>query len=195
MLKVFAINGSPRSGGNTAHMLGTVLDICKNSGIGGTDKIETELYQAGGRTVKGCMACGGCGRNPGKCVTEDWIFEVYQKMLEAHAIILGSPTYFYDVTPEMKAVMDRCGFVAAHSGKALGRKIGAAVTAVRRAGGICTLDSMQNFLLMNDMVVAGSTYVNMSLARDLGDYEKDAEGIKTMKRLGENIAWLLGKLY
>ncbi|MCL1794472.1 MAG: flavodoxin family protein [Oscillospiraceae bacterium] len=188
MIKVLAVNGSPRPEGNTAHMLGTVLDICEAAGF------ETEMYQAGGRIVKGCMACGGCRRNPGKCVTGDWINEVYQKMLAADAIILGSPTYFYDLTPELKSVIDRCGFMAAHAGKSLSRKVGAAVTAVRRAGGVHTLESIQNFFFINDMIAVGSTYVNMSLSLDFGDYEKDPEGVGTIKRLGENIVWLLGKL-
>lgn len=188
MLKVLAVNGSPRSEGNTAHMLGTVLDICEAAGF------DTELYQAGGRIVRGCMVCGSCRKNPGKCATGDWINELYQKMLAADAIILGSPTYFFDLTPEMKAVIDRCGFMAAHSGKPLSRKVGAAVTAVRRAGGVHTLESIQNFFFINDMFVAGSTYINMSLALDAGDYEKDPEGVGTMKRLGENIVWLVGKI-
>ena len=188
MLKVLAINGSPRAEGNTAHMLWTVLDICQAAGF------ETELYQAGGRPVLGCRACGNCRKNPGKCAGNDWINELYPKMLESDAIVLGSPTYFYDLTPEIKCIIDRCGFIATHAGKAFSRKVGAAVTAVRRAGGVRTLDSMQNFFFINDMVVVGSTYVNMSLARDVGDYEKDPEGVGTIKRLGENIVWLLGKL-
>ena len=188
MIKVLAINGSPRHDGNTGHMLGTVLEICKNAGF------ETELYQAGGRTVKGCMACGGCGKHIGKCITDDWINELYPKMVEADAIVLGSPTYFFDLTPEIKAVIDRCGFIAGGAGKSFSRKIGAAVSAVRRAGSVPTLDSMQHFFYINDMIVVGSTYLNMSLSRDLGDYEKDAEGMATMKRLGENIAWLLNKI-
>ena len=189
MAKVLAVNGSPRHDGNTAHMLGTVLEVCKNAGF------ETELYQAGGRTIKGCMACGGCKKTHiGKCVTDDWINELYPKMVEADAIIFGSPTYFFDLTPEIKAVIDRCGFIAGGAGKSLSRKIGTAVSAVRRAGGGSTLDSMHHFFFINDMVVVGSTYLNMSLSRDIGDYEKDAEGIATMKRLGENIVWLLEKL-
>ena len=189
MAKVLAVNGSPRHDGNTAHMLGTVLEVCKNAGF------EMELYQAGGRTIKGCMACGGCRKTHiSKCVTNDWINELYPKMVEADAIIFGSPTYFFDLTPEIKAVIDRCGFIAGGAGKSLSRKIGTAVSAVRRAGGVSTLDSMHHFFFINDMIVVGSTYLNMSLSRDIGDYEKDAEGIATMKRLGENIGWLLEKL-
>ena len=188
MAKVLAVNGSPRHNGNTAHMLGTVLEVCKDAGI------ETELYQTGGRTVRGCLACGNCKNNPGRCITDDWMNELYKKMVGADAILLGSPTYFSDLTPEMKAVIDRCGFISRGDGNALSRKIGAAVSAVRRAGGIHTLDSIQHFFLINDMFVVGSSYWNMSLSRDIGAYESDIEGVATMERLGQNIVWILEKL-
>jgi len=189
MASIFAINGSPRHNGNTTQMIGTVLDVCKKAGH------KTELYQTGGLSIKGCLACGSCfDKHPGKCVTDDWMNALYKKMKEADAIVLGSPTYFSDLTPEMKAVIDRCGFLAGSERKALSRKIGAAVSAVRRAGGVHTLNSIQQFFLINDMVVVGSTYWNMSHALGVGDYEADVEGVKTMTRLGENIVWLLEKL-
>jgi multimeric flavodoxin WrbA len=188
MSKVIAINGSPRKDGNTAHMLKTVLEVCAAAGH------EAELYQAGGRAVYGCKACGGCGNHKGRCVTDDWMNELYGKMAEADAILLGSPTYFADLTPELKAVIDRTGFVSRRDGNRFSRKIGAAVTAVRRAGGIHVLDSINHFFLICDMIVPGSSYWNMSLSRDPGEYEKDEEGVETMRRLGENIVWLLGKL-
>jgi len=189
-MKVFAVNGSPRENGNTAAMLKTVLDICEGAGF------ETELYQAGGREVRGCKACGGCAKHhKGVCAIDDWVNEVYQKMSGADAIILGSPTYFTDLTPELKAIIDRCGFMTRSNQAALSRKVGAAVCAVRRAGGIHTLDSIQHFFLISDMFVVGSSYWNMSIARAIGDYEKDAEGVATIKRLGENVVWLLEKLH
>jgi multimeric flavodoxin WrbA len=115
-------------------------------------------------------------------------------MKQADAILIGSPTYVSDLTPEIKALIDRVSYVSRRDGMSMSRKIGAAVTAVRRAGGVCTLDSIQHFFLLNDMIVPGSTYWNMSLARDLNDFESDEEGKKTMVRLGENIVWLLKKL-
>jgi len=184
-MKVLAINGSPRSTGNTAHMLKTVLGVCNNAGY------DTELYQAGGQDVYGCMACSYCTTNKGSCAQGGWINELYPKMKEADAIIIGSPTYFSDLTPETKALIDRTGYMSRRDGNAFSRKIGAAVTAVRRAGGIHTLDSIQHMFLICDMIIPGSTYWNMSLSRDMDDYEKDTEGIKTMERLGENICWLL----
>jgi multimeric flavodoxin WrbA len=169
-------------------MLNAVLDVCREAGH------ETELFQAGGKPVRGCAACGGCSVHIGRCAIDDWMNDLYAKMKEADAIVLGSPTYFADLTPEMKAVIDRCGFVAMRDGRALSRKIGAAVSAVRRAGGLTTLDAMQRFFLISDMVIPGSTYWNMSLARDPGAFELDEEGIHTVRRLGENIVWLLEKL-
>lgn len=188
-MNVLAINGSPHTDGNTAHMLRSVLAVCEEAGM------ETTVFQAGGRPVRGCTACGGCEKHPGRCAIDDWVNELYPLMLGADAILLGSPTYFSDVSPEMKAVIDRCGFIASRSGKPLGRKVGAAVCAVRRAGSLTTLGTMQNFLLMNDMILPGSTYWNMSLCLRPGDYEKDDEGLRTMRRLGENMVWLLQKLH
>jgi multimeric flavodoxin WrbA len=186
-MKVLAVNGSPRQDGNTAHMLGTVLEVCQSASF------ETEIYQAGGKPVRGCMVCGGCFTQTGRCAIDDWINELYLKMAEADAIVLGSPTYFADLTPEMKVVIDRCGYIS-RSTEAFSRKIGAAVSPVRRAGGIHTLDSMNHFFLISDMILVGSYYWNMSLARDEGDYGKDGEGVETMRRLGENIVWLLNKM-
>jgi multimeric flavodoxin WrbA len=188
MAKVLAINGSPHAGGNTAHMLQTVLDTCAAAGH------ETEFYQAGGRPVRGCTACGGCGKRIGRCVIDDWINELYPKMAGADAILLGSPTHFADLTPELKAVIDRAGYVSRWDGLRFSRKIGAAVCAVRRAGSVHVLDSINHFFLLGDMIVPGSSYWNMSLARLPGEYEQDEEGVATMRRLGENIVWLLEKL-
>ena len=188
MSKVIAINGSPRENGNTAAMLRTALDVCASAGH------QVELFQAGGRSVHGCKGCGYCGKNPGVCSIDDWMNQLYPKMKEADAIILGSPTYFADITAEMKAVIDRCGYMSRRDGNSFSRKIGASVCAVRRCGSIHALDSMNHLFLINDMILPGSTYWNMSLSRLDGDFEKDAEGVATVTRLGENIVWLLEKL-
>lgn len=188
-MKVLVVNGSPRHEGNTSQMLNTVLSVCVQAGF------KTELYQAGGRVVRGCTACGGCSNHTGRCTIDDWMNELYGKIAESDAILLGSPTYFSDVTPEMKAVIDRCGFIARNNGRALSRKVGAAVSPVRRAGGIHALDSMQHFFLISNMIVPGSTYWNMSLAREPGAFQNDAEGVRTMRDLGENIVWLLEKIH
>ena len=188
IMKIFALNGSPRKHGNTNSMLTEVLSVCQDSGY------QIEIFQTGILPIRGCMACGSCGKKHGVCAIDDWVNEVYQKMKAADAILIGSPTYFADLTPAVKAVIERCGYVSRNDGMALSRKVGAAVSAVRRCGGIHALDSIQHFFLINDMIIPGSTYWNMSLSRDLNDFEKDEEGKKTMRRLGENIVWLLEKI-
>ncbi|MCL2671607.1 MAG: flavodoxin family protein [Clostridiales bacterium] len=187
MAKILAVNGSPRAGGNTAAMLRAVLDVCERAGH------EVQFYQAGGRPTLGCTGCGACGRHLGRCAREDWMNELYPLMKDADVILLGSPTYFGDLTPELKAVLDRCGSMGRRE-QAFSRKIGAAVSAVRRCGGMHALDSINHFFLINDMIVPGSSYWNMGLARTEGEFAKDAEGMLTMERLGENVCWLLERL-
>ncbi|MDP3480914.1 MAG: flavodoxin family protein, partial [Desulfoprunum sp.] len=116
------------------------------------------------------------------------------KMQGADAILLGSPTYFADVSSEMKALMDRCGMVSKANGDLFKRKLGAAVVAVRRAGAIHVFDSMNHFFLIGQMIIVGSSYWNVGIGREKGEVEKDEEGMKTMQVLGENILWLLEKI-
>jgi len=116
-------------------------------------------------------------------------------MSEADGIILGSPTYFTDVTTEMKALIDRAGFVARANGEMFRRKVGAAVVAVRRAGSIHAFDTLNHFFLVSQMIVPGSSYWNVGIGRDKGEVEDDEEGIQTMRVLGENMAWLLKKTH
>ena len=189
-MKVLGINGSPRKNGNTAHMLREVFGALAAEGI------ETEFVQLGGRVIRGCTACRECFDNKdGRCViTKDSVNDCIAKMQAADGILLGSPTYFADLTPEMKALIDRAGFVARANGHMFQRKAGAAVVAARRAGAIHVLDSINHFFLISQMIVPGSSYWNLSLAQDLGDFAKDAEGVRTMQDLGRNMAWLLRKL-
>jgi multimeric flavodoxin WrbA len=189
-MKAIAFNGSPKADGNTAHMLKLVLSDLQKEGI------ETEFIQVGGEPVRGCKACGGCRQNKDmKCViTSDGINDWIQKMASADAILIGSPTYFADLTPETKALIDRCGYVSRSNGNFLKRKIGAAVVAARRAGAVHVFDSINHFFTILEMIVPGSSYWNLSLSLAPGDFEKDAEGNATMHTLADNIAWLMKKL-
>jgi multimeric flavodoxin WrbA len=189
-MKVVAINGSPRPDGNTAHALHTVLSVLEREGI------ETSFIQLGGHTYAGCRACGACGRNKNmRCAIDDGMNEVIAQMADADGILIGSPTYFSNVTTEVKALIDRCGFVAGANGDFLRRKVGAPVVAVRRSGANFTYAAIQFFFGINEMIVPGSSYWNMTLARQPGDYEKDPEGVETMTTLGENMAWTLQRLF
>lgn len=181
-----AVNGSPRKGGNTEIMLKGALAPLSEAGW------ETELVQVGGGKVKGCIACYKCAENKDlRCaVKNDMLNEVLEKVLRADAIIFGSPTYFSDVSAEMKGLLDRVGMVTLVNGSALRGKIGAAVVAVRRGGATHVFDSINHMFLMSQMIVPGSIYWNMGYGRNPGEVASDAEGMANMEHLGRAIAWL-----
>jgi len=189
-LKVVAFNGSARKDGNTAILLRRVLAALEDEGI------ETELIQLAGQQIHGCMACGTCRKIQNReCkIVNDSVNAFIAKMVEADGILLGSPTYFSMMTPELKALIDRAGYVGRANGDLFRRKVGAAVVAVRRAGGIPTFDAINHFFLISQMIVPGSSYWNIGVGGAKGDVEKDEEGLKTMDDLGKNMAWLLKKL-
>ena len=190
-MKVVAFNGSPRKDGNTAILIRAVFAELEAAGI------ETELVQIGGQPIRGCLACGKCKENKDqRCIqSKDIINDCLQKMIQADGIIIGSPTYFGDVTAETKAFIDRTGYVSRANGLLLERKVGAGLSAVRRAGSIHVLGSINHFFLLNNMIILGSTYWNLGIGREIGDVESDAEGMQTMRDLGQNMVWLLGKLH
>ena len=181
-----AINGSPRKGGNTEILLKNVLQPLEQAGW------QTELVQVGGKNIRGCLACGKCREKQNmQCVVDNDIFnETMAKMVKADAIILGSPTYFADVTAELKALLDRSGYVALSNNRAFRGKIGSAVVAMRRAGAVHVFDTINHMFQINQMIIPGSSYWNLGIGRDKGEVEGDAEGLRNMKNLGETIAWL-----
>ncbi len=189
-MKVIAFNGSARKDGNTAILLNTVLEELKAEGI------ETELYSLAGKPIQGCIACYKCFKNKDrKCsVDKDVINECIAKMVEADGILLGSPTYFADVTAGMKALIERCGMVARANSDLFQRKVGAGVVAVRRAGSIHVFNSLNHFFLIGQMIIPGSSYWNIAMGREPGEVRNDAEGMQTMQNLGRNMAWLLKKI-
>jgi len=190
MMSVVAFNGSARKDGNTAILLNLVLDELKK------EDIETELIQLSGETLPGCIACYRCRENKDqKCaVVSDRMNEYIAKMNQAQGILLGSPTYISDMSANMKALIERSTIVSLSNGYMFKRKVGAAVISVRRAGSTHVLSSINYFFLISQMIIPGSSYWNMGIGRAPGEVKNDAEGIQTMKTLGQNMAWLLKKL-
>ncbi len=185
-MKALAINGSPRPGGNTEIMLKKVLEPLEAAGW------STEYLRIGGKPVRGCTACMKCvEKRNGRCVIEsDVVNEYLEKMVAADAIILGSPTYFADVTSELKALIDRAGFVALANGGAFSGKIGAAVVAERRGGAAHVFNTINNLFLISSMIVPGSLYWNLGVGTKKGDVLDDDEAMRNMNHLGQTIAWL-----
>jgi len=189
-MKVVAFNGSPHKEGNTYTLLKITCEAIEAEGI------QTEIVNIGGKPVRGCLACRKCFENKdNKCIqTEDKINTCIEKIIEADGMLIGSPTYFSDVTPEVKALIDRAGFVGFANNGLFKRKLGAAVVAVRRAGAIHVFDSINHFFLISQMIVPGSSYWNLGVSGSTGTVFGDEEGKRTMQNLGKNIAWLLRKI-
>lgn len=189
-MKVVAINGSPRHDGNTEIMLNKVLETVAKHGH------ETNLIQIGGTDIHGCRGCWACKKLQNrKCVFNDDILnEILEEVYTADAIVLGTPSYFSDMTPELKAFIDRAGVVALGNGKLFKHKIGAAVVAERRGGGSSIQASIHHMFLMSEMIIPGSTYWNFGFGCDKGEVANDCEAMANMENLGENICFLLDKL-
>jgi multimeric flavodoxin WrbA len=190
LVKVVAFNGSARKDGNTALLMRRVLQVLEAEGI------ETELIQLAGEQLHGCNACRTCfSTKNNRCVIDDDNVNGYiKKMVEADGMVLGSPVYFSMMSPELKALIDRAGYVALANDCLFKRKVGAAVVAVRRAGAIPTFDAINHFFLISQMIIPASSYWNVGFGRKKGSAADDEEGIQTMENLGTNMAWLLKKL-
>jgi multimeric flavodoxin WrbA len=187
-MKVVAFNGSPRRDGNTTILIKHVFGELEKQGI------ETELVQLSEKEIHGCIACEKCSETKDRrcAVKNDAANECIEKMLGADGIILGSPSYFQDVTSEMKALIDRTGYVSRSNGRMFKMKVGASVVTMRRSGAIHTLDTMDHFFLSGEIILVGRA---IGIGRARGEVEKDAEGIELVTSLGQRMAWLLGKLH
>jgi multimeric flavodoxin WrbA len=190
MMKVIAFNGSPRCRGNTYHALSIVLEEVENAGI------STELIDICEKEIHGCKACGACFKNKDReCIMkDDKVNEYVDKIDKSEGLIIGSPVYFGSLSSQTKAFIDRVGYVNRANGDLFKHKVGAAVAINRRAGALETFNTINNFFLIGQMIVPGSSYWNVGSALRQGEFANDIEGVNTMRNLGQNIAWLLKKL-
>jgi len=191
-MKVVAFNGSARKDGNTAILMNLVLEELR------AEKIGTEMIQLAGEKLPGCIACYQCGKTKdGTCaIKTDRVNDYIQKMREADGILLGSPVYIADITSGIKALLERATIVCRANGNGLyRRKVGAGIVAVRRAGAMHALSSLNHFFFINQLIVPGSSYWNVGIGRNAGEVKNDTEGVQTMKVLGQNMAWLLNKIH
>ena len=186
-MKAIAFNGSPRKDGNTSILIKQVLRELEKEGV------ETELVQLSGKEIHGCISCYKCFENKDRrcAVKGDALNEYIEKMTMAEGMILGSPVYFIDITPEMKALIDRSGFVSRANGGMYKNKVGATVAAFRRSGGMHAIDSMNHFLLSQEIFIVGRA---IGIGRDKGEVEKDEEGMQLVRSLGQRMAWLMQRI-
>ena len=186
-MKVLAFNGSPKKEGNTWHAISMVTAELEK------ENIETEIIHVGNKTIRGCTACGQCRIHQNEqCVLPgDEVNEWIQKMKRADGIIFGSPVHYAAMAGTMKSFMDRAFYVAGANNGLLRHKVGAAVVAVRRSGGLPAFDQLNNFINYSEMLIPTSNYWNVIHGAQPGEVTQDEEGKQIMRVLGKNMAWLM----
>ncbi len=186
-MKVLAFNGSPKAAGNTYHALTMVTAELEKEGI------ETEIIHVGNQVVRSCVACNQCRthRNEQCVQTGDEVNEWIQRMKHADGILLGSPVHYAAMGATMKAFLDRAFYVSGANGGMLRHKVGAAVVAVRRSGGLPAFTQLNNFLCYAEMLMPTSNYWNVIHGTGPGEATQDLEGVQIMRILGKNMAYLM----
>lgn len=189
-MKVIAINGSPKAEGNTYHALKMVAEQLEKEGI------STEIIHVGNKNIRGCLACGGCAKNQDeKCVINDEVNDIIQKMKDADGIVIGSPVYYASIAGAMKSFLDRAFYVAGAGNDGLFRhKVGASVAVARRSGEVATFDHLNHYFTVSEMFVVPSRYWNVIHGRMPGEALQDEEGVQTMRVLAKNMAFLMNSI-
>jgi len=188
-MKVLGISGSPRLKSNTSDLIRIALSEIDKEGI------QTEFISLAKKIIKPCNACMYCEKEPVCSIRDDDFAPIFEKILESEGLILGSPVYFGSATPEIKALIDRAGYISRKNNNLLQGKAGAPVVVARRAGKTFTFAQLALFYAINDMILVGSSYWTIAIGRNPGEALQDEEGVNTMKKFGKNIAEIMKKLF
>ena len=179
-MKVLLLNGSPHKKGTTYRALEEIANVLSNNNI------EADIFCVGDKDVVGCSACGGCSKT-GKCVKNDVVNEVIDKIASCDGLIIGSPVYYAGVNGTLKSLLDRVFYAR----KRVDGKPAAAIAVARRAGTTSTVDMINKYFMIGNMPVVSSQYWNMVFGSNGEQAELDGEGMQTMRTLANNMAWLL----
>ena len=181
-MKVLLINGSPKTNGNTAFALDQMVEVFRVEGI------ETEIIQVGNQSIRGCTACGGCYKL-GKCVFDDLVNEVAEKLQNAEGIVVASPVYYASPNGTLLSFLDRLFYSSGHVDKRM--KVGASVVVARRGGCTASMDVLNKYFSISQMPIASSTYWNIIHGSKPQEAAQDAEGIRTVRNLAKNMVFLM----
>ncbi|MBR6626280.1 MAG: flavodoxin family protein [Mailhella sp.] len=181
-MKVLLINGSPHVRGCTYTALSEVASELINQGI------STQIFHIGTDPIAGCIACGACRKNGGRCFRNDVVNEVMSLAAQSDGIVLGSPVYYASISGQLSSFLDRLFF--AGSGL-MANKPGAAVVSCRRGGASAAFDALNKYFTISNMPVVSSNYWNQVHGSNPAEVKQDEEDMQTMRQLGRNMAWLL----
>jgi len=187
-MKVVLLSGSPRREGNTVLALKEVIKGIESMGV------ETELLTLAGKDIRGCIACNACIKL-GRCVFDDGLNDMVEKIRSAEGFIIGSPVYFGTARGDVMNFLQRLGMQHKKNGNFLDGKIGGPVAVARRGGHTASLQEMQMFFQICNMTVPGSVYWNMAFGLQEGDVLNDEEGMNTLFTFGKNVGTLVQKIY
>ncbi|MEM2889775.1 MAG: flavodoxin family protein [Candidatus Hadarchaeum sp.] len=187
MIKILGIVGSPRSGGNTEILVNETLKAAAKEGA------NTELLRLCDKEIKPCDGCRAC-RKTKECWIKDDFSPIFDKMVESDGIVIASPVYFSSATPQVKALIDRAGYLSIARGRVFENKVGGPLVVARRAGQNFTLAELLFFFLHQGMIVPGSSYWNVAFGREPGEVLKDEEGLETARNFGKKMVWIIKKI-
>ncbi len=185
-MKVIAINGSPRKGGNCAQLLEAMGEVFTSQ------EIEFETIQIGNKSIRGCMACYKCVEMLNEtCIYKDEVNKIIPLLKEADGIVLASPVYFAGISGTMKSFLDRLFLVSSVNGNPFRHKVGGSIVSIRRSGATATLDSLNHYLMFSEMWVASGNYWAAGHGRNPGEVQEDLEGLQATRLLAKNMAWMI----
>lgn len=181
-MKVLLVNGSPREKGCTYTALQEIESTLKTEGI------DAEILWLGNSSVQDCIGCGGC-RAVGKCVfTGDVVETLVEKAKNADGFVFGTPVYYAHPSGRILSVLDRAFYSAS---SVFSHKPAAAIASARRAGTTASVDVLNKYFTIAQMPIASSSYWNMVHGMKPEDVKQDIEGLRTMRNIAHNMAWLL----
>lgn len=180
-MKVLMLNGSPHKNGSTRCALREMEKIFESEGI------ETQVVDVGGLSIRGCLACGSCGKT-GKCVIDDAVNDIAELFREADGLVVGSPVYYASANGNLVSLLDRL-FYSSDFDKTM--KVGAAVVSARRGGLSATFDQLNKYFTISGMPVASSQYWNSIHGNSADEAAQDGEGLQIMRTLARNMAFLM----
>jgi len=187
MVKILGIVSSPRKNGNTAALTKIALEEAAKMGA------KTDIVYLTDYRVENCDSCLSCFKTK-RCHIDDDLEKIYKRMNEANGIIFASPVYNASVTPLLKSLMDRAGFIANANRRAFKGKIGGALTVASRAGHLMVFSQILLYLYMLGFIIPGGSYYTVATGDEPGDVLKDRIGMRLAGELGRNIVQLAQKL-
>ena len=180
-MNVLMINGSPRKDGNTTIAVNEMVKIFES------EDIEVEVVQVGTMDIRGCIACGSCHKT-GKCVFDDIVNTLHDKLAAADGVVIASPVYYASANGSLISLLDRL-FYSNRSD--LTMKVGASIAIARRGGASATFDELNKYFTISGMPIVSSYYWNSVHGRDKGEAVEDVEGLYTMRMLAKNMVFLM----